>query len=553
MNEQHSINLNFIDLNNLDEKTKIYFNDFIPNDLFWGFGIENESYLEFINVANYKKYNDILQNTKRERYSVDYNTSYDLDIRKKEVFDNKINDSDDLIKLPLILNAYAMQTMDMNGQHRTTYEKVPKPNRKFGGKSIMDILKEENKFFIEEQGIGKVFAFDGDTIEFTTRYFYKTTLQKIIKEFTEKHEKFVMEFNNVMERLNYKFIIDICKFNYGFVNFYSNPNNTGLFNNGTYHFNLTLPTKLDNDTNPLHVEKFINIHKNVGKIIQWFSPFFVACYGSSDIYSLFSSKYAFGSQRVIASRYISIGTFDFDNPTFGKVLQVEKSELLPKLPEYFWLNRIEEKTGYKLTEKIGMDFNMLKHKNLGIEWRIMDMFPYEFMEDFILTLFLIIDYCSTLNIHNPIYDNLWNNLVYNCVSKGWSYVPNKNYIKKMDDLFNLSLYSEWKKLDNRCVYNYFNLLIDEIYMIMEKRGFGMLYNNMNESKRKPVIYNWNRMKWEKEIDYYYTNYTNEFIKSEENVYHTKDMLQIRTLFYLESKGKINIKKYKKKKIYLDQI
>jgi hypothetical protein len=106
----------------------------MPNDTFWGLGIENECYLELVNSTIYKDYNYILQNTKRERYSVDYNTSYDIDLRKKEVFDKKINDTNDLIKLPLILNSYALQTMDLNREHRTTYEKVPKPNKKFNGK-----------------------------------------------------------------------------------------------------------------------------------------------------------------------------------------------------------------------------------------------------------------------------------------------------------------------------------------------------------------------------------------------------------------------------------
>jgi hypothetical protein len=551
MNETSLINIIFSDIDNLDEKTKTYYNDFMPNDTFWGLGIENECYLELVNSTIYKDYNYILQNTKRERYSVDYNTSYDIDLRKKEVFDKKINDTNDLIKLPLILNSYALQTMDLNREHRTTYEKVPKPNKKFNGKTILDILKENNTFFTDEYGPGKSYIFDGDTIEFTTRYFYKTTIQKIIKEFNEKQNRFLTEFNNVMEKINYKFIVDVCKFNYGFVNFYSNTHNIGLFNNGTYHFNLTLPTKLDENTNIINIENFLELHKTVGKIIQWFSPFFVACYGSSDIYSLFSKKYAFGSQRIIASRYISIGTFDFDNPIFGKILQCEKIDLLSNLPEYFWLNKVEKKTGYKLCDKIGMDFNMLKHKHLGLEWRIMDMFPFEFMEDFLLTLFLIIDYTCKFNINNPVYDNTWNDFVFNCVSKGWTYVPNKHFVKKIDNLFNLTVYNEWIKSDNKCVYNYFNLIIDEIYNIMEKRGFGILYNKINDSKRKPVIYNWNRTKWESEIDLYYVNYKNDYINNYEKKYHTKNMLHIRTLFYLESKGKINIRKYKKNKIYLD--
>jgi hypothetical protein len=530
---------------NLEEKTRVYLDDFKPNDTFWGFGIENECYLEFINKKTKKLYKDVLANTKRERYSVDYNTSYNLEMRQKEVYDFKINN--ETIELPMLLNAYAFQAVDINNQHRTTYEKMPKPNKKFTGKSIYEVLKDKDKFFLDEHGPGKGFVFDGDTIEFTTRNFYKNSIQNIIQELKDKNANFIEKFNN---NVDFNFRVDNVKFNYGFVNFYSNPNNTGLFNNGTYHFNITLPTKLNKNTELFHEKDFLNIHCNVGKIIQWFSPLFVACYGSSDIYSLFSKKYAFGSQRICASRYISIGTFNFDTPIFGKYLQDDRLQVLQKLPEYFWLRKVEEKSGYLFTEKIGMDFNMLKHKNLGIEWRIMDMFPYEYLEDFTMTLLLIIDYCIRFNISNPIYSKTWNKLVYGCIMKGWTFCPNNNIILRFDKEFDLNITNIWHDQKQKTIYNFFNLVIDEIYFKMEKSGFGILYNSMNEVKRKPYIYNWNKIKWETEIDYYFKNYENKYMSNIKKEIKINNILETRTLFYLESKGKIKIKKYNKKKIKL---
>ncbi len=560
MNGIHSLenhSTDFIDYSNIDfdilcEKSKVYFNDFKNGDLFWGFGIENETYLELVNTIE-KKYKDVINNTRRERYSVDYNLNYDLEIRKHEVIENDINNSEK-ITLPIFLNAYALQTMDLNGQHRTTYEKEPKPNKKFGGKSIIEILREKDNFFVEGYGPGKIYIFDGDTIEFTTRNFYKTTMEQTIQELKDKQQIFMEKYNGVMEKINKNFLIKKHEFNYGFTHFYSNPNHTAIFNNGTYHINITAPIILNKNGIPNDMNKFLAKHIKIGKIIQWFSPLIVACYGSSDIYSLFSNKYAFGSQRITSSRYISIGTFNFDKPLFGKVLQLGKEEVINNVPNFFWLNKIEKHTGYKLGEKIGMDFNMMKHKNLGLEWRIMDMFPYEYLEDFMLMIFLLIDYSINLNIENPIYSKRWNKLVFKCLTEGWSYIPKKKIVKKLDEVFKLDIYNVWLKSENKSIYYYFNILIEKVYYVMEKNGFGDMYKYFVKNQRKPILYNWNRMKWENEIDIFFKKYNNKVIDNinfNEEIY-INGPLEMRSLFYLESKGKLKINKFEKNIINIEK-
>ena len=60
------------------KKHKKYFNSYKPNDLFWGIGIENETYLEVsVPIEETKKSGAFfLNNHKRERYSVDYYNTY---------------------------------------------------------------------------------------------------------------------------------------------------------------------------------------------------------------------------------------------------------------------------------------------------------------------------------------------------------------------------------------------------------------------------------------------------------------------------------------------
>ena len=76
------------------EKHSKYYNSYIPNDFFWGIGIENETYLEipdFLDVSG-----NFFKNQKRERYSVNYYETYK---------DNSFNDKfDTLTSLNSILS-----------------------------------------------------------------------------------------------------------------------------------------------------------------------------------------------------------------------------------------------------------------------------------------------------------------------------------------------------------------------------------------------------------------------------------------------------------------
>ena len=90
-------------INNKHKKyEEIYKN--IEEEIYWGLGIENELYLEFDNkIKVTKKF--LLNNRRRERYSVDYFLSY-----KKELLDILFKDylelyKDDNITIPLLINS----------------------------------------------------------------------------------------------------------------------------------------------------------------------------------------------------------------------------------------------------------------------------------------------------------------------------------------------------------------------------------------------------------------------------------------------------------------
>ena len=71
-----------------------------PNDLFWGVGIERESYFETDTPAVMPI--SFLSNQKRERYSINYYTSYISGILEDII--NKSYPVNGTIKLPFLVN-----------------------------------------------------------------------------------------------------------------------------------------------------------------------------------------------------------------------------------------------------------------------------------------------------------------------------------------------------------------------------------------------------------------------------------------------------------------
>jgi hypothetical protein len=119
------------------EKHKKYKSTYGSSELFWGLGIELETYFQFakpIQVAA-----PIMRLChKPERYSVDYYKSYTH--IHTNMFDKLFPDSSGCFPLPFFINGHALSKLDRYGVHATTYEKVPKPNPKFAGKTLLDEL-----------------------------------------------------------------------------------------------------------------------------------------------------------------------------------------------------------------------------------------------------------------------------------------------------------------------------------------------------------------------------------------------------------------------------
>lgn len=255
-----------------------------------------------------------------------------------------------------------------------------------------------------------------------------------------------------------------------------------MFNNGTLNYNITLPTKLDNNGQIEDRVQFINDHKNAIKIIQWLEPFIIAIYGAPDVFSNMhsyknESLYSKSSQRCSISRYIGIGTYDTDSMESGKILTSPLIEHPCFDIDYWWFTNFYKNNAYTLLDDIGYDINFNKHYNHGIEIRFFDHIPddkniYESFEfiiylmDHILSKYQAQDQAQEQEeLKNPIKDPLWNNIILNVMIYGSSYNLTSDEINIYNKIFNIDI----KKTSIEDVYYeiYWNLTLkyNKIYKL----------------------------------------------------------------------------------------
>lgn len=409
----------FIGKNSSDKHTK-YKDSYGKNEVYWGIGLENELYLEFDKKIPVDK-KKFLNNHKRERYSVDYYKNYveqyvDCGFLYKSFVE--------FIELPVLINSHSLIKTDQFNQSKTLYTKLCEPNPKFCGQTLWE-LAMKNTYLSDN--FQKNFTFDGDTIEIITQKFYNTQVNCVMEEYKKSKKDFIENLRSVFSENNIFSEygeIGFIKDNHQFAIYLTNFNNIGIFNNGTLHFNITLPTQLREDGIIFDKIRFINIHKNYIKLIQFMEPFFLVKYGNPDQFSTIKCDYAklFSacSQRCAVSRYIGIGTYDTDDMKTGKLLQDDASIFDVVTKDYGWYNQYYRDCAYIKGEKMGYDINFNKHYNHGVEIRFFDHIANddnikEVLED----LIYLGDWALQNDIlENPIKNEIWNGLVVKCMRQG---------------------------------------------------------------------------------------------------------------------------------------
>jgi hypothetical protein len=281
-------------------------------------------------------------------------------------------------------------------------------------------------------------TFDGDTIEFMTQNFYNTSINDVINELCEYKQRWLTSLTNGLATIGVNNKIQWPLENYGFARFATNYENIAIFNNGTYHINITVPTYLDKDCEIVDKIGFEYRHKQIARMFQWLSPILIIKYGSPDILSKYQTVWEFpkGTQRGCASRYISIGTYDTDI--------MEKGKLLTKLyerQEGRWIEKIYDnpRCAYKILPAIGFDINYNKHWNHGLEFRIFDWFPEEKLTELMKLIIWMCDEALSWSdlIPKPQDSQIWNAVVARCVWEGNAVILTEEELREFGTIFGI--------------------------------------------------------------------------------------------------------------------
>ena len=396
---------------------------------YWGIGLENETYLQF-EESLVVSGQFIQEKMGRERYSIDYLKCYRAGSLEKllaRAFESSKN-----YLVSQMMNSHSLEKLDIHFQHKTIQSAPPLlDNPDYAGKSILEIFLEKQPFQIQSMltqknnPMGSI-IFDGDTIEFVTKYYENRTIQESFNELKASKKLFLDKLNEAKilpGPLTYP------QYNIGINMFMSNQKKLVLFNNGTFHFHITLPT-LTEDSRIVDYAAFDQAHHKAIYLLQWFEPLFIATLGSPDIMSVISDKFdmeekfAGGSMRNAMSRYTGVGTYHKSMPK-GKVLTFPVEEFrkllnFQKEENIWWRDRIESELCYELLSDVGLDFNREKLYQSGYEFRSFDEFPTEHLPEVLHAIVLISEHAQHEEEIEWASNNvIWNNLVFKTLTQGY--------------------------------------------------------------------------------------------------------------------------------------
>jgi len=407
-------------------KHERYLDRYLPGDTYWGLGIENETYLELKGrvwaCAEFIKHHQ-----KRERYSVNYWQLYKEGVVEQTIHEwiESLPEKElTQVRLPLLMNGHSFTKTDAQLEPQTTYTKVSRPNPKFGGKTLLEQLEPTNRsVFVDGHDVW--WTFDGDTVEFMTQNYYCAKMEDVLDELAAYKARWLAAVQHGLSTLEeknavFKRTIGFPEKNYGLALFLTNRENVAIFNNGTYHINITLPTYLDKDAEIADMAGFTKRHCAVARLFQWLSPCLIAKFGSPDIFALLTKKrhgsYPIGSQRLCSSRYISVGTYDTTKMPRGKILTEPYVRVADR-----WYEKVYDnpQSAYNILPALGLDINFNKHGNHGLELRIFDWFPDSMLPDvFRMLIWMCDEALAAESVDDPRSSALWNDFTARCIWHG---------------------------------------------------------------------------------------------------------------------------------------
>ncbi len=442
------------------------------NKYFWGIGLENETYFqmeEWLIVDG----QFIREKMGRERYSINYLNCY-----KEGTLASLLDaafDPEKKYRVSRMINSHSLDKMDVHFEHKTLLSKTPNlENPDYAGKSILETFLEQQPHAIQSLLTQKnnpngPIIFDGDTIEFVTKYFENRTVQDTVRELQATKKVFLDKLNESKVIPGHLHFTD---YNVGINMFMTNQKNLVLFNNGTFHFHFTLPT-LTSDSRIVDYAKFDQIHGNAIYLLQWFEPLFICTLGSPDIMGVISQKhglkdqFACGSMRNAMSRYTGVGTYH-QSMAKGKILTYPVDDFrkllkFTKEDNIWWRDQIENALSYELLTDLGLDFNREKLYQSGFEFRSFDEFPASHLSAVLHAIVLISEHALQFDAVPWCTDNItWNNIVFRALKDGHQTTISVEEQRELLEIFRLNHLTS-KTIEEQKLDAFFFAILEDLH------------------------------------------------------------------------------------------
>jgi hypothetical protein len=160
------------------------------------------------------------------------------------------------------------------------------------------------------------------------------------------------------------------------------------------------------------------------------------------------------------------------------------------------MEKVSINSGYESVGEYGYDFNVLKHKNHGIEWRVLDSFDKNYLEEVSLCLILIAEFSSYIltnhgdkAIPNPRLNEFWNEMTYKCLFEQGSEAE-----------IDFSVFTEYLKLDvttedikSFSAYEGLNWMMRYLFEKFKEGELVKKFYEKGSLLREPLIPNFNKI------------------------------------------------------------
>ena len=207
--------------------------------------------------------------------------------------------------------------------------------------------------------------------------------------------------------------------------------------------------------------EWIEAHKNLGNMIQWIEPLLISVFGSADADSICDAgRYTEGSYRTLAmgwgipgtsdvrtfqdqgtSRYVKEG-FDwvFPNETENST----KTTTMPSAYREDLMGCMEDGMGADIRTKSKVSHPQPgeiippMEVGRGIEVRIFDNFPVEYLPEAYRLIALIAEAGRNFNAKEYIYDDpYWTEAMQSVMREGWNAILPEEYVRRLSLALNL--------------------------------------------------------------------------------------------------------------------